>query len=280
LASFTDATISKTIIASNQADSGGGGMAVFNSQVVISDAVLTGNTAEYGGGLDVISSTSVSVYASNIYSNTAEYGGGLVGGITSLRDSIIVSNSALFDGGGLNLSGCFPKTFSNNIIADNQVGGSGSAFYINATSCGTYHMLHNTITRNQGGDGSGIYITGNGEVIFTNTIIVSHTVGITVSSGNTVTLESTLWGSHNWTNEIDFAGAGTVNTNNNYIGLPDFVDPDGGDYHINSTSSAIDKGVDTAVTTDIDGDIRNTTPDLGADEWVGYRILLPIILKE
>ena len=51
-------------------------------------------------------------------------------------------------------------------------------------------------------------------------------------------------------------------------------------YHLMAGSAAIDKGVDAGVTTDIDGDPRDSNPDLGADEWAGGTgIYLPIILK-
>jgi hypothetical protein len=49
-------------------------------------------------------------------------------------------------------------------------------------------------------------------VAVTNTILVSHTVGIRVTAGNTATLEATLWGSGPWANDTDWGGAGTVIT--------------------------------------------------------------------
>ncbi|HIE37804.1 MAG TPA: hypothetical protein EYP77_01815 [Anaerolineae bacterium] len=115
----------------------------------------------------------------------------------------------------------------------------------------------------------------------TNTILVSHTVGITVTVGNTATLEATLWNG----NTTDWGGAGTINHSNDYIGDPAFVNPDAGDYHIASGSVAIDTGVDTWVSTDIDHEPRfYGDPDLGADEYwppgALKRIYLPVVLRQ
>jgi hypothetical protein len=46
-----------------------------------------------------------------------------------------------------------------------------------------------------GGDGSGMTIAVSGAYVdMTNTILVSQTIGITVTSGTVATLEATLWG--------------------------------------------------------------------------------------
>jgi hypothetical protein len=54
------------------------------------------------------------------------------------------------------------------------------------------------------------------------------------------------------------------------LGSAPFADVDGGDLHITEGSSAVDAGVvlsgDSAVTWDIDGDLRDASPDVGADE--------------
>ena len=62
-----------------------------------------------------------------------------------------------------------------------------------------------------------------------------------------------------WESEITKAYTGLA-------GDPAFADPDGGDYHIDAGSAALNVGIDTGVTRDIDGDPRPTGDghDLGA----------------
>jgi len=87
-----------------------------------------------------------------------------------------------------------------------------------------------------------------------NQFIRHATVGITVAADSTATLEATLWGTGDWRNGTDWDGAGTINNGTTSLWSdPAFVDPDAGDYHITSTSAAIDAGVNASVTVDIDG---------------------------
>jgi hypothetical protein len=169
-----------------------------------------------------------------------------------------------------------PLTLTNNVIVGNNVTTAGSGLYVEASDP---HLLHTTIARNTGGDGSGVYITDDGEgnystVVMINNVIVSHSVGITVTAGNTTTLNATLWHA----NTADWGGAGTINHTNDRSGDPAF-DTDG--YHLTSSSAAIDAGVDAEVTTDIDGDTRpwGDGYDIGADEFRKWYIYLPGVLR-
>lgn len=168
------------------------------------------------------------------------------------------------------------------MIADNQANNLGSGLYIASSAP---RLLHTTIARNRGGDGSGVYIDFGASPIMTNTILVSQTVGITVTEGCTATLMGTLWGSGAWANGADWGGAGTIVTGTvNIVGDPGFVDPDAGDYHIGPDSAAIDAGVNAGVMMDIDNQPRPyQAPDLGADEYwppgtLKY-VYLPLVLK-
>ena len=148
---------------------------------------------------------------------------------------------------------------------------------------GVSQLLHTTIAGNygsNGGDGSGIHLDG-GAVVLTNTILVSHTVGISVAENSTATLEATLWGSGDTANEADWLSAGIIHTGTiNLWDDPAFA-ADG--YHLKADSAAINKGVDSGVATDIDGDRRPQGGlfDLGADEfYVGDTWLyLPRIMR-
>jgi hypothetical protein len=85
-------------------------------------------------------------------------------------------------------------------------------------------------------------------------------VGISVTLGDTATLESTLW----YSNTLDVGGAGAIITgSHNYTGNPLFA-ADG--YHLMPGSAAVDWGVNAGIATDVDGEPRDLSPDLGADE--------------
>ena len=67
-------------------------------------------------------------------------------------------------------------------------------------------------------------------------------------------------------------------------GDPDFADPGAWDYHIGESSAALDLGVATGVSTDMDGQWRPwLAPDLGADEYwppgMSIRAYLPLVLR-
>ena len=61
---------------------------------------------------------------------------------------------------------------------------------------------------------------------------------------------------------------------------PRFVDAANGDYHLGVGSPCVDKGtLIGAPTHDIEGTPRDAAPDMGAYEWTGFRIFLPLALR-
>jgi hypothetical protein len=180
-----------------------------------------------------------------------------------------ISNNAASQGGGVYVENGL-ATLTNSVVADNRVDGFGSGLYIEGDSS---RLLHTTIARNLGGDGSGVHVAVSATVAMTNTIVVTHTVGITATAGSTATLNGVLW----YGNTVNYGGKGTITVTHEYTGDPAFA-ADG--YHLTCASAAIDKGVDARVYDDLDGDPRPVGRgyDLGADEFI-FRTYLPIILK-
>lgn len=276
----------------------GGGVYIGMGTAALNGVTVTSNTAEYGGGL-FLSNDAVTVDNSVLASNAASYGGGLFlsSRVATLRRNVVSTNTATASGGGMLLlrmadavldgnrildnsagsgGGLYVEktdpTLSNNIVAHNQAGAAGSGLYVLDASP---RLLHTTLVRSEGGDGSGVHIAGGvsgfSVVALTNTVLVGHTVGVTVSAGNTVTLESTLWGAGAWANAVDWDGAGTVVTGTpagNIWGDPDFVNPNAGDYHVGLASAALDRGVSAGIMVDVDGEPRPQGKgcELGADE--------------
>ncbi len=243
------------VVADNQvfgnAAAQGGGVLLYNSATTFTGNTITTNTALYaGGGLyaghDLICAGGSDEFAGNTFAaNTAGYGGGLY---LYLRGS----------------------TFRNTVVIDNRADIAGGGMYpIGSTS----HWLHSTIARN---GGSGVWATWSfgtmivpTQVTLTNSIIVSQTVGVTMTgdrtapwSIDTLVLDGVLW-SGNGTN---ITATGLVTVTRAYTGDPVFA-ADG--YHLAAGSAAIDRGACAGVGTDIDGEPRSPIAgcDLGADEF-------------
>jgi hypothetical protein len=259
-------------IASGPDGGGGGGIYLFRSSAKILNNQFQGNIADWGGAVAL--QTSAATLANNeIISNTSlisDWGGGGVAMVDSygvlIRDNYVANNNTNGSGGGL-WSWLSNGRYINNVFSDNMGGG---LFFDQASG----KMFHNTLARNQ----SGIILHEDSSVVLTNTILVSHTIGVEVISDTSKAfLESTLWGSGVWANQIDWVGDGNIITGTlNILGDPKFHDPDSGDYHIDFDSAAKDAGLDVGVGWDIDGQLRpmGNHYDIGADEYPGVGLYL------
>ncbi len=275
--SRSDATLDGNTISANL----GGGVYISWGSPTLRNNTITANVGLWegslysaaGGGLSLYEVEGAVISRNEISHNTSVVGGGIYIslGAAVLDGNLIVANVASEAGGGVSSDG--EVTLFNNVIADNRAGTLGSGLYLaGRRPC---HILHTTIARNTGGDGSGIHVGGS--VTLTNTILMSHTVGITVPANSTAALDGMLWGSGVWANGRDWAGAGTITTGTvNIWDEPGFVDPAVGDYHIGAGSPAADAGLASDISTDLDGDPRpaGTAPDIGADERPGPSLLL------
>jgi len=315
------AVIGNSIISNSASDLGGGiyvlgSAAMINNNAVVSNSANPGNMG-VGGGV-YLQSSPAAVNGNLIAYNSAYQGGGVSAGVsTTLSSNLIRFNNATYRGGGVSLAGGLSgdrpappvlvgntivsntassggglfftlsdATLINNVVADNYATTSGSGLYVGWSSP---RLTHNTIARNTGGDGSGILVASfasGSAVTLTNTILVSHTVGITVLAGDTAILQGTLWGIGVWANGTDWGGGGAILTGTvNVRGDPKFANPAIADYHIISGSAAIDAGVNAGVMTDIDNQPRPyQTPDLGADEYwppgALKLVYLPVVLRQ
>jgi len=270
-------TLASCAVSANRADSYGGGLAFFGGYPILVGNVIadnqTANANAHGGGL-YLQYCGGAVRQNLVTDNTAAgWGGGIqvFGSTTLLEGNTLVANAAL-QGGGLSLESS-NLTVRNHAIVDNQASDRGSGLRIRQSSP---QFLHTTVANNSASDGSGVYVTSLGDdyssVAMTNTIISGHSVGITVTAGNTATLNGTLWHANTVTH------SGNVQTANDHSGDPAFA-ADG--YHLTLRSAALDEGVACDVTTDIDGDHRpaGDAPDLGADELLIRHVYLPLIVR-
>jgi len=277
-------TITATQVYSNQANGSGGGIyqldgtfAMYNGQVYSNSTTGGGSP---GGGV-FLNNVQAVLLGNRIYTNTAAgLGGGLCisntavdnNGNVQLERNVILDNQANDRGGGaaIQLSSGDLIILTNNIIAANQSGGGGGGMYLWGDSDAEGHLRHNTVADN-GEEGLRV---GNFAVAMTNTILVSHTVGITTETGANVTADHTLW--YATDPYTDTSGGGSITTTNDLTGDPSFVDPfdrlragpAAMDYHIKGDSTAVGAGIWAGVDRDIDGENRSSPPDVGADQYL------------
>lgn len=249
--------------------------------------LVSGNQAQYGGGLSIQFGARPMVRRNVVTGNQAtQMGGGLIcdAYAVTLEQNRITGNSAS-SGGGLSISWPNPyipqtvSTMTNNLIADNSAATASGVM----VEGGNVVMIHNSVAHNLGGAGVHVVNYLPASAVLTNTILVSHTVGIQLVSGS-ASLENTLWGAGVWANGSDWIGA-VVTGMVNLWGDPLFVDAAGGDYHISAGSPARDQALDLGIARDMDNEVRphpdTHIHDIGADEYHldDLRIFLPLVTR-
>lgn len=282
----------------------GGGLYIFFSEALLERNLVRYNIASLGeegisGGVHFCTSPDVTLRNNTIFRNTASttghgYGGGVSFCKTTatLDSNKIISNTATLSttydvrgwGGGVWTGDRALVSFSNDLIAGNHAKTQGSGLWLGVENDEQndqgIRLRHVTIADNAGGIGHGVYVT-HAVAFLTNTIIAGHDVGVFGATSARATLEATLW-YHNNRNTAGRVDTGALN----YYDLdPAFVNPEDWDYHIGPDSPAIDRGVQTGLRSDMDGERRPwLAPDLGADEiWppgASVRAYLPLILRQ
>ena len=279
------------------------GMQVLSNQVLSNTATTTSYSCAWGGGIHG-GPDGVLIQGNTIAGNRANgYGGGHGAGIYQWYGSATYLNNLVR--GNLGSAGSqavflghSQSRFEGNRVVDNatsqgvqlEISDGGGPRLVNnvvarsgeqtvvatgyAVDPLTATLLHNTLVGS--GTGYGVFVeTGYVTLYLTNTIVASHTWGITNTfpASSTVHVDHTLF----WANTNNgIQGTSPVSGN------PAFA-ADG--YHLGSGSAAIDRGVNAGVATDIDGEVRpaGCTFDIGADEFftslVCRYIHLPIVLR-
>ena len=292
--------LSGLYVRANTAAHDGGGVYLTGGRATLAGGWVLENEANDRGGGFFLRDSPARVVGTTVYSNVAANGAGfyLDGPFAFSEETVpIIANSYVrhnrttgSQGGGFYFREAIAGLV-NNVIADNHAT-EGAALYLWAASP---QLFHNTIAQNIGQNG--IYLTHKPGQIWppvvpipslpaiTNTILVSHTVGVVVDSTglpaplqNEASFYGTLW--HG--NGSDTGGAGKVNRYADVVGDPRFTctgaPPDClNPYHILTGSAALDAGVPVALTlpgsdllVDIDLQLRPSGAgyDIGADEVV------------
>ncbi|MDA8018743.1 MAG: hypothetical protein MPN21_14975 [Thermoanaerobaculia bacterium] len=233
-----------------------------------------GGAAESGGlgagGAFMTTSSTVELHRGVFVNNESRGGPG-------------TSNAGSAGGGAVYLANTQNFEMSNLIVGSNVAdegttgavpGGGGGGFFLQNSS-GT--LDHITLAGNSIGtvmQGEAMVLIGGSSATLAYSIVSDHSGtgngrALYTQPGNTLTLEDGIFSANSQdTNNGEgssgtFIGLGTMTseTSVDYVdpGSPDF------DYHILSSSPAIDAATGSTETLDVDGDTR-TNPDTGADE--------------
>ena len=165
-----------------------------------------------------------------------------------------------FTGIGINVNGNSWMEIVNNVLDVGQYG-------VIARTSDSAYIGNNTISKLISPTvGSGVRVF-TGTVELTNNILsVDSGVGIWADSGSTVEENYTLFDNTISTQISGTVSGGTGSSN----GDADFINPTNDDYHLQSTSDAIDNGETVTVIEDRDGVLRpqGSAYDIGAYEFV------------
>lgn len=272
-----------SLVAGNQAgDEGGGlyfreGFAGSNTPIQLMDAVFENNTAAVDGGGAYLGQPG-SVLGGSFVGNHSlgGSGAGLFALDTLQMDRCLLhGNQAAVEGGGAAIvaqAGSHHR-IQNCVLSSNQAVDRGAAIVLGPGGL-QLELVHATIAGTTLNPTSAIYVE-NSQLVLTNTIVVSHTNAIfhnsPAGSTGTVHAQNTLL----YGNMGDVAGA--VTNSGAIYGDPGFVAPALDDYHLTFGSAAIDAGVDSGLTTDLDSDPRPVIDfyDIGADEYGGSTLVMP-----
>jgi uncharacterized repeat protein (TIGR01451 family) len=235
-------------------------------------SVLSNTATNEGGGVYAfgMAQLSNSLFQSNHCTNAGCHGGGLsVYSTLMLTGTRFLNNTAAGLGGGAYVaSGLLSGSnrLVNGLFAGNTASEAAALFLIDpASGSGVAVVINTTITSPTLSSGSAIGI-GTGTVDITNTIIASYTFGISNTDGTVAEDYNLFFGTiATGTQSIKYGG-------HSIRADPDFVNPDANNYHLASASAAIDRGVDTGIYDDLDGNPRpqGAGYDIGAYEFGSF----------
>jgi hypothetical protein len=259
------------------------------------------NVVDGEGAIRVHAGSVVTLTNNHVHSNIGVGGGGVAVSwysLASVYSNTIIGNEGMLEGGGgLRLTDHVTATVEGNMIVSNGAS-SGSGIAIDDS---VVTATNNVIAYNYGPDGDGVIVwsgSGIADVHLINNTIISNTAdGICVGDG-TVLIRNNIFYGNGGAGIRKYEPAASVASDHNAFwnnsrvsdvptGTGDIeVDPllvaaVSGDYHLQADSPCIDAGTPTgAPRVDIEGTLRDATPDIGAYERGKSRTFLPVTLKQ
>lgn len=278
----------------SQMAASGGGVSGYNGDVdgtvtMIDNVLLQNETVHalskngsdvgayaYAGGVFVGGRTNL-LFRTNIVSGNMacqacggdSWSGGLdvADGKATLQANLFYANRY---GQGLSVRGAV-VTSTNDIFARNADG-------VSVHDGGTASLIHATLYRN---DNSGVTLWGDGHLVLVNSIVYLHQIGLDLDPNppaSSVSEDYNLLDNTSNYNGPIAPGSHTIPGQD-----PRLVNPAAGDFHLLSTSPAIDAANDAlAPPTDYYGNHRprGAHADIGAAEYVKPTVYVPTLLKQ
>jgi uncharacterized repeat protein (TIGR01451 family) len=261
-------------IALNEAGQGGG---IYNETGAISASrfhIYGNSSAEQGGGI-YNSAGTLTLENNEIFENNAQgtsngLGGGIYNGGSANLDlgNRLYDNAAAQDGGAIYNSGSGDLTLWNTLIYSNTAVSEGGGVY----AAGSSQILHNTFYHNQTTEstarGGGIFIESGSHTV-KNNIFHSNSASDSGGGGGIYATAGTVDYNDYYDNAPDHVHGGVVPGANSLVGVdPELPGRAQADFHLSSTSPAINQAEALGVAYDFEEDPRpvNAGPDIGADE--------------
>jgi parallel beta-helix repeat protein len=274
-------------IVHNRATEGGGIVAKWDviSVSIENNTVAYNQASNDGGGIRVGDSGTVTIGHNDVFSNVTGGEGSIMVADMVEPSSVVIDGNTVHHNeaigidwlsGGIYLGeNAVSVTVTNNVIVGNHNRGLK---ILNTNS----YIRNNTIVDN-GEHGVETFRWPSTQTVpytatLSNNIIVGHSgCGFTARHDISVVSDyNDIWG--NSSNYCDQAYSGL----NDISADPVFTDPSGGDYHLRSSSPAINAGtIVGAPVYDRDGVVRpqGGGVDIGAYEFVYPKVYLPIVLR-
>ena len=291
-------TIQNNIITANFGCSGVGIGVSFGSPLIQGNTITnnqqSGCSGGTGGGGILIGGASQPQIIGNTISNnsTGSDGGGIslfAAGMPVIRGNTIIGNTSGGQGGGISMGNQSDAVVTDNVIKGNTaLKGGGIATLVPSGANGPT-VVNNTFSANSAPQGgSELYFSGfPNQTQFLNNIFVGTAGQIAVDCDTTYSAQSPIFRFNDVFNPSGTTFAGSCSSssgnNGNISADPLFVNS-ASDFHLQSTSPAIDAGSNTAPslpTQDIAGNDRildgkglcTATVDMGAYEFARPSVL-------